>query len=142
MFLVILRKPRARFPFLVGSFPKKEEARAARNDLLKEGIRKGETVEIVNALNYTRVYAPESGTALEPNRQRKACAAWLDTFLRQQNGAIESERLRVAANAEGFSDWTLRHATKLLAARSFRKDGRWWTELASSEQVLPETPNS
>jgi hypothetical protein len=42
VYLVILKSPGARFPYLVGNFPKKREAQVAKVNLENEGLRKGQ----------------------------------------------------------------------------------------------------
>lgn len=137
MFLVVLNNPKNRYPYLVGLFPKKEQALFASGCLINEGLRKGETVEILNALSQARVRATEPGFALDPAYQRKNCAIWLNTYLMANAGLVQSEILRGAANEAGFSDWTLRHASKILGVERFRKGRQWWARLPE-ERNVPE----
>lgn len=136
-FLVVLKNPKSRFPGLVGLFPKKEQAVEASTRLITEGLRKGESVEILNALNHARVRAPEPGYALNPTFQRKNCAVWLRNYLMENAGLVVSEVLRAAANQAGFSDWTLRHASKNLGVVRFRK-GRQRLARLSEEKDIDE----
>lgn len=129
MYLVVLKSPRARFPYLVGNFPKKCEAQTAKTSLENKGLRKGEVVEVVSVLASHKRHAEANGNALDPDRQRKACARWLKSYFARRKGPMPSETVRAAATEKGFSDWTLRHAGSLLGVRRLRRDNRWWIEL-------------
>ncbi len=106
----------------------------AKVNLENEGLRKGQVVEVVSVLAAHKHHAEASGNALDPERQRGACAGWLKTFLARRKGPVASEVVRVAAAEAGFSDWTLCHAGNRLGVRRFRQDNRWWIELNSAKR--------